>query len=240
MNIIQSAQAQTLDEIASPTIPFDPPGGAVTPTTVTGPSITMTTDQFGIGIGQNMTVDIVIDSKSQEISSYNVQIVYNPNLLEVVDAQPAVSNTQIAYLDNFFEVDENSVNQANGVINLKASSPQGGASFSNRSVARITFKGKQLGLGQVEVNKNNSSLQTLNSTDILQYTNSLSITVSDSSVTVTPTIITSGTAFPTRLPNNSITGDIGGPAGLVLGLLLISLGALTLRKISDARNKRVL
>ncbi|KXK25856.1 MAG: Cohesin domain protein [candidate division WS6 bacterium OLB20] len=242
MDLFPAVQAQGLDDVAVPTIPFNPPGGtgSPTPTAVSGPSISLSTDQFGIATGQTIEVDIVIDTRGQEVQEFNVQITYNPQLLEVVDAEPGTPNTQISYLDTFFIAETNQASTASGIINLKGASDQGAASISGRSVATIEFRAVQEGLGQVEIIKNNSSLVSSNNTDILQSVNSVSITVSDSTGTVTPLPTGGGgTLFPTQLPKNDLASDLGGGAGLFLGALFISFGILLIRKIAYARRNRI-
>lgn len=243
MDLFPRAQAQGLDDVAVPTIPFVPPGGSAspTPTAVSGPSISLATDQFGIASGQTIDVNLVIDTRGQEVQEFTIQVTYNPQLLEVIDAEPGTPNVQIEFLDTFFEVETNQASEASGIINLKASSSQGAASISGRAVAKIEFRSLQEGLGQVEVIKNNSSLVTTNNTDILQNVNSVSITVSDSSSTPTP-LPTDGVGpslFPTQLPKNDLASDLGGGTGLFLGVLFISFGVLLIRKISYARSKRI-
>jgi len=229
--------------VAVPTIPFIPPGGTgtPTPTAVSGPSISVSTDQFGIGVGEIIEVDIVIDTRGQEIQQFGVQLTYNPQLLEVVDAEPNTPNTQIEYLDTFFVVGTNQANQASGIINLQADSDQGAASISGRSVATIQFRATSEGLGQVEVIQSNSLLVDSKNTDILQSVNSLSITVSDSTGTPTP-LPTDGVGpslFPTQLPKNDLASDLGGGTGLFLGVLFISLGVMIIRRIAHARSSGV-
>ncbi|MFQ5493371.1 MAG: cohesin domain-containing protein [Candidatus Dojkabacteria bacterium] len=232
MFFIPVAKAQDLDELAVPTIPFDPQGGTITPTPTTpdGPSITLSAQQFGIAVNETIVIQVTVDTKGQEINAFKFSIVYNDTLLEVVDANTQVAGTQINFLDTFFQTDANTA--SNGLIELSASSSQGSTTVTDRVVAEITLDGTTEGLSQLTIDKENSYLNDQNGTNILEVTNSLSITVSSEQTTLTPTPI-----LPTTLPDNALIDDIGGPGAIILGILLIATGVIVANRTSNARKK---
>jgi hypothetical protein len=239
MDLFPKALAQTLDEIASPTIPFTPPpgGGTVTPTPTapTGPSISLSTSQFTIGINERIKIQVIINTKSTEIKEYGFQITYDPTLLLLVDADSTQSGTQITIVDSFFDITENSGTQATGIINLKAVSDQGSITFTDRVVAEFEFTGIKEGLGEVALNRQNSLLLNNNSTDILESVNSLSVTVTQQGQPTTPT----PSLLPSVLPENALIDEIGTPRAIMLGLLLIASGIYLFRYRSRAKSKRI-
>lgn len=242
MDLIQKAKAQTLDEIASPTIPFTPPTGVTVTPTVTvapqGPSISLNTQQFVIGVSEKIKIQVVINTKGTEIKEYSFQITFNPELLEIVDAEPGIANTQIDFTDTLFDQDVNVASQQTGIITLTAKSDTQTVTITDRVVAEFELTGKKEGLSQVALVRDNSALIDANSTDILESTNELSVTVSTSTA-VTPTPSTGGaTVFPTSLPENALFDGSLGPQ-LVFAILLILSGLYIVKSRDYAKKKRV-
>lgn len=231
MNLIQIAQAQDLDEIASPTIPFEPIGGNTpTPSVVVGPSISLQTQQLGIGVGEKIKVQVVINTRGKEVKAYGFQITFNPEFVSVQDANINVANIQVDFKDTFFTPSENIANSQNGTISVKASAA-GSATITDRVVVEFELLGLKEGLSQVEIVKTNSSLTDSNNLNILESTNSLAITVSKQGQ---PTTNPTPSVFPTRTPGTALINDVTDRT-LFVGLLLISAGLVLWRKIRNAK-----
>lgn len=233
MKLLSPVQAQTIDEIASPTIPFNPPG-VVTGTpvatqVVSGPSISISIAQNEIAIGENATVQVIINTQATEVSQYSFQITYDPTVLQVIDADTTLSNVQIDFQDTFFLATQNQVNSSAGVISLTAASDQGTTTITNRIVAEFDVKGLKDALTDIEVIKANSFLLNASATDILQTTNSLVLSVTgevNPSISTLPSstpVASNVTPLPTITPDTALE-DIGGLGTLIIGAVLIILG----------------
>ena len=238
MDLFPRVLAQTLDEIASPTIPFEPPGGGSitpTPTALQGPSISLSTQQLAINVGSSIKIYVSINSKGTELGEYAFQITYDPALLQIVDADVSQAGSQIKVIDNLFQVQENTVSQSTGIITFRAKSSTITTTYTDRQVAEIELIGLKEGLGQVSLNKTNSMLLDNNSTDILEAVNSISVTVTKEQQQITPL----PSAFPSKLPDNALIDEIGAPRALMLGILLIATGLYIFRYRTYAGKKRV-
>lgn len=223
-------KAQTIDEVASPTIPFDPPVVGTTPTPLVGgdgPSITLTTSKVTFATGERFKVQVVIDTDGEQIDSYSFQIIYNPGILRVIDLDPSTVETQIDFRDTFFVASENSASQITGIINLTASTNAGSATITQRTVAEIEFETLVQGASEIEINQQNSSL-TGDSIDILSSVNSITINVAASGQP-TPTSPVFATPLPEKTPATGILDDLGLPNTIFIGALLVTAGIYLLR-----------
>jgi len=233
MEFIPKVVAQTFDELATPTIPFTPPEGSITPVPIEGPSISLNTDQFSIAVSENIDIDIEVDTADQTIQKIELQITFDPELLAVTDASSIDTGIQINFLADQFTVTENQVSIQNGIITVKAET-ENPTSLSSEKVAQITFIGKKEGIGEVVIVKSSSSLLTANNTDILEFTNSINITVTNQEILPS---ITPSTVFPTKLPDNALIGPLDSSVWFVLATLLIGSGfflrSLAKRKKND-------
>jgi hypothetical protein len=238
MDLIPRVLAQTVDEVASPTIPFVPPGGTSgtpVPSVITGPNISLSTTQFSIGVGEKIKIVVSLDTKAVEIKEYAFQITFDPTKLQIVDEDTTQAGTQIKYTDtNFFATVENSAAQTTGIITLHAKSSQGSITYSGRAVAEFELVGLSESLSQVSISKPNSFMLNNNSTDILESVNTLSVTVAKETSQFTPT-----PSGPSHLPDNALIDDIGMPRAIILGMLMIVSGLYIMRQRRSGKSKRV-
>jgi hypothetical protein len=104
-----------------------------------------------IQVGQNTTLDLMVDGV-RNLYGFQIELAFNPALVEVVDAKPGVPGVQIEDGD-FFIPDiqvKNIANNTTGVIEYAASlqKVKPGVSGGGR-LARITFKAKAPGVSPV-------------------------------------------------------------------------------------------
>lgn len=254
MNLFLVAEAQGVDDFASPTIPYNPPTAA-TPTpgvtvspALSGPSIYLESDTNQLGIGESFTVQLKIDSDGISIREFAINISYNPNILRVVDSDADTSGTQMNYIDTFFTPTVNSVTQTDtaAIAILEASTEFDAVTISDRTIATIEFETIAEGFSEIEVSKENSLLINENSIDILESTNALPITVTGSDVNpstsvtpvVTATLPPNVTPLPTITPSTALLDDFGGPETIALGVFLIITGFYILKNRGNASDHK--
>jgi len=137
-----------------------------------------------INVGETFFLSVIIDAGSEEISSTDIYITYDANLIEVQE----VNN------GNFFPTVTNDINPGRvyiaGMVDDPASSKTGSG-----TVATITFKGLKDGLVTISFDCNNSKIvkSDIDATNILQCSSSDRVVVSvgsggSSDINPTPTI----------------------------------------------------
>src|SRR3972149_9996348 len=187
MDLFTIAKAQGADDITSPTIPFTPPGGSITPTTSavpTGPRISLESFTTSVTVGQKAKVSVVIDTQGVPIREFTFQVTYDPLLFQIVDTDLTTSNLEITYKDTYFLAKTNTSSQQLGTINVTGSTDLEPRAITNRIVAEFELQALRTGIGQINLVKENSLLVNANSLDILQSTNNLSITITEIGVTI--------------------------------------------------------
>lgn len=241
-----------VDGVASPTIPFTAPG-EVTPTVVVptatdaGPSITLNADTTTLNVGDTVLVEVVIDTNLQPINAYTIQILYNPELAEVVDFDDTTDLIETDFLDTFFDPLINEVSQSQGIITIQAENPAGSSSITDRIVATFEVEAIKTGFVDFTFGEENTSLTTSGSENILQSTNSLDFVISGEAEptavttqvpgqTVSPT---SEIPFPSQTPQTALPDGLRTPVALVAGVLLISLGTYIYRLRDPNATKKV-
>jgi len=231
MNIFQIAKAQGADDLTSPTIPFTPPVGPLTPVPteiVTGPSIQLQTNVVSVKKGEKALIEVVVYTNRQEIKSFKFKVKYDPTVLKVVDTDGTKSGTQINYQNTFFDQKSNSVNESNGEITLEAGSDQGTTTVTSRVVASFEVEGLKEGSSQISIVKADSNLISYLNADILQTVNSVVLNVSNQSIVIThgPTKIT-----PSKVtPKTGIIDDLGYSNALIIGAVLVACGIYLFKK----------
>lgn len=232
-----------VDGVASPTIPFAPPG-TVTPTTsgpsspVVGPSISLNTDITNLNVGEKATIEIVIDTQLQPINQYSVQILFNPENLRVIDSDDSTDTVDIDFLDTFFDPVINEVSQQQGIITLSAENPVGSSSITDRVVAQFEVEALKAGFTELTFNSQNTMLLDASSVDILQSTNTVEFVIAGGAE-VTPTMITgeptvtvlpsSSIPLPSRTPDTALPDNFQGAIALIMGVILMSAGGYIYR-----------
>lgn len=241
-----------VDGVASPTIPFAPPGN-VTPTTagpttpVIGPSISLNTDVTNLNVGEKATIEVVIDTQLQPINQYSVQILFNPENLRVLDFDDSTDTIDIDFLDTFFDPVINEVSQQQGIITLSAENPVGSSSITDRVVAQFEVEALKAGFTELTFNEQNTMLLDASSVDILQSTNTVEFVVAGGA-DVPPTIVTtdqpaisviptSSILLPSRTPDTALPDNLQGPIALVLGVILMAAGGYIYRLRGTHANK---
>lgn len=238
-----------VDGIASPTIPYTPPDGnpELTPTPQPeGPYITVLIDKPTIGLGDTATVTVRVDSHGQQISQYTVELLFDPNVIKVTDAQPIDAEIQVNSLETTFSVIGNQVAQNTGIISFSARNDSGTLSLTNKPVFNFQIEGLEDGFSDIKIDTGRSSMINAGSVNILQNTNDASVTVDSSitNVTIPPTSIPIGPSptidpnitqtpiiptttlipIPSGTPDTAIGGSLATAVSVTFGALLIIAG----------------
>jgi hypothetical protein len=195
--------------------PFEEPGGPGTQ--VQEAAIKLATDTSTLQISSTATCDLTIESGQGNVKTYSISISFNPTILEVVDANTALSGVQINSVDQFSTVQINNVDNSGGTIRLTANI-NGNPAQVNRRVAQITFRAKRSGTSVVSINKADSSVIDSNNKNIIGATTSLNFTVSGQTQT-TVTTTKSGT-----LPHTGITDTLATTASVIAGFVMLYAG----------------
>ena len=155
MNIFQIAQALGGDDLTSPTIPFNGPVGPTSPVPTImpgGPSILLQSNLVTLKKGEQAKVEVVIFTDSKEIKGFKFKIKYDPTILKVIDADSALSGTQITYQNTFFDQKANTVSSSGEII-LEAGTTQGVSTITNRVTAYFNVEAIGNGSSTMEVVK---------------------------------------------------------------------------------------
>lgn len=247
MDLFTLVKALGADDFVSPTIPFVPPNGGITPvpTVVTGgPSISLESNVISIKKGEKAKIKVVIFTEAKEIKGFTLKISYNPELFKIIDANANVSGVQVSYGNTYFLESENIVKTEEGAIYLKASSDTGTSAITNRVVAEFEAEALTKGIGNFQVIQNQSSLINSRNENILKTVNGVNVTVGDITVytSVTPSITrtavpgqtgttgpTTGTPKPTT-PKTALSDDLNYGGSVLIGIFLITAGIYLFRK----------
>lgn len=243
MELFSIAKAQGLDDVASPTIPFDPPDGPVastaptTPPVITGPNIQLSTTTTQVKIGEVFRVEVIVDSEEEEIREYGIQIQFSNELVEVVDFDTTTPGGQIDFLDPFSAPTENLASNENGIIAISATSEVGSTTISERTVAAIEFRGIAEGFAEISINNANSLLIDVNSTNVLESTNSANVTITTEdapSDTLTPLPTTpGGPVLPSTTPDTALFDGSNPYTPIAFGVILMLSGYYIWKRRSE-------
>jgi hypothetical protein len=233
MDFFTKAKAQTLDSIVRASIPYDPPDTTRTPfPTPTegpreiGPEIFLEADKEQLPVGETINFKVRIDTKGEFIKNFSFTVKYDPLYFQIKDMDPSQPNTQILYLDGFFNALSHEVDTTTGNIYIVAEAQDGTATISGRNVAEFELVATQEGTSQVTLVVEGSSLVSQNNVNILdlQEDQSTDVIISNTVVTIIPT--TDNALIPsTTIPATAIFDNLGSTQAFLVGALLIGIGA---------------
>jgi hypothetical protein len=191
-------------------------------------SINLASTSTTFSVGSEFEVEVRVNSGATAISSYSIKIEFDSDYVQVIDMDLEESGVQIAYLHEDFSLLENTANNSTGSIIIRAqtSSPE----EVNKAIANITFRAVAEGQTQIEVKAQESSLVNDTSTNILEESSSLSVSLGDEAVSVVETI--EDPVLPdgeiSSLPKSDL--PFTGIVFIILGLIFIYVGFSLKRK----------
>jgi len=229
LQLIQKVQAQGADTLAAPTFPFTPPGGSTVPppSTDEGRNLLLQTDSTSVKTQQRFKVRIYVDSDESEITGFTVNITFDPDYFQVIDADTGTTGVQIDYLDSTFDTTVNTVNNDSGIINLRTEVEESQASSIARTVAEIELIAIKTGTSQIKITQSSSNILSTSGVDVLDNVNSLNFNITAQTTQEEPDD-SDGTPI---IPKTGITDQFDLLVALVGGVLLILTG-IYIRKIS--------
>lgn len=192
--LLPVVKGQVLDAIAQPSFGKLSSGG---PNTSVLARIDLDSNKSNFNIGENFKVKIKITSfEDLFLDRVILRILYNPNILSVVDSNPNVSGTQINVTNPNFSLvsqTDNNVNTLEGVITLILD-VQNQINFkSGIEIAEIEFNTQSQGLSRITIQTGSQGSRLVRNAQSVSYTSSeLQISVSNlqSTITISPTTVT--------------------------------------------------
>lgn len=238
LDLIQQVKAQGADTLAAPTFPFTPPGGSTPPPSnnTNDHVILLQADDTSLKVGETTKVRIYISSTAENISSFTVNITFDPEYLKVIDADETATGTQVDYLDSTFKVQTNNVNNTTGIINIQGKANT--ASAITRTVAEIEFTAVKSGNTEIEVIADNSNIVNTNGVDLLDQANSVSFSIGTSTEEpYQPQPQPSPQPGTPIIPNTGIQDYPGLIIGAAGGIVLIAAG-IYLNKLAGEKDHK--
>ncbi len=221
-NLISKAKAQGADTVSLPTFPFTPPGGSTPVTPATDKKIiNVETDSTAVKVGADFRVRIKVETKDTKVSSFHVNISFDPNYLRVVDSDIAQSGIQVDFVDTVFKEELNNVNNTTGIITVKGNIEADNATALSRTVAEIEFVAVKAGKSELKIIQDNSSLINTSGVDVLDEVNSINFNISTQTVIIDPA---DDDTPPVIIPNTGIPDYFGVIIGSLAGIILIISG----------------
>lgn len=109
---------------------------------VVGPSLSLPDGKGApkIDVGSNFNVDIILDTDGQPVASVDTHLSFDPQMLEVQDADLVTDGTQIQKGGLFPDYSNNQTDNSLGKINLSASTTAQDGVSGREVFATITFK----------------------------------------------------------------------------------------------------
>ena len=238
LQLIEKVRAQGSDTLAAPTFPFTPPGGSTVtpPPSSEGRNLLLQADSTSVKTQQRFKVRIFVDSDESEITGFSVNISFDPDYFRVIDSDTESNGVQVDYLDTTFDATVNTVNNENGIINLRAEVEEADASSISRTVAEIELIALKTGTSEIEITQSNSNILSTSGVDVLDSTNSLNFNITAQTTQVIPS---DGSDETPLIPKTGITDQFDLLLATVGGILLIITG-IYIRRISkrEATQKR--
>lgn len=113
--------------------------------------LALTKEANTVKVGEEFTVDVLLSTGTDATSGVDTVLRYDPNIIEVVDADTAASGIQIKAGSLFDFVPFNSTTLATGVISFSASQQPTSkpVTVSEGKLATVTFKAKAAGKSDV-------------------------------------------------------------------------------------------
>ena len=170
---------------------------------------------------------IYVDSDESEITGFTVNITFDPDYFQVIDADTGTTGVQIDYLDSTFDTTVNTVNNDSGIINLRTEVEESQASSIARTVAEIELIAIKTGTSQIKITQSSSNILSTSGVDVLDNVNSLNFNITAQTTQEEPDD-SDGTPI---IPKTGITDQFDLLVALVGGVLLILTG-IYIRKIS--------
>ncbi len=241
LNLIPKVYGQALDANAQPTFGLLNLGNNTGATA----SVTLTASSTTVGVGDTVTVDVEVKTGAFTINEYRIVIDFTTTKLQIVDAEPSITGTQISFLDSVFTTQggSNSVSPT-GRITLVAKTPTGNALQVNRKVASIKFQAQSTGSTTITSVAGASGMQLINENGvaIANSLNNVTIAIttqgqSSASVpggtsTNSATTVSSSTTSdaPGSIPDTGLAEDLSAFVPVIIGAVLISLGIILRRQ----------
>lgn len=138
-------------------------------------------------VGEQFTQVISVDLGEREVNGIDAVILFDPNLLQVVDSDVETPGIQTANGDLFPSLLFNDVDNQEGVVTITASriSPETPVLSVNGILAAITFEAINPGETSIEIVSDTSSTSTSNVTEAKTSENILT-TVVNATITIAP------------------------------------------------------
>jgi hypothetical protein len=125
--------------------------------------LAVTPKESSTTVGQQVQVVVTLDTKGDATSGVDLVLNYDPKLLEVVDADPAVADVQVAKGPLFDFAPANLVNLSSGKIVFSGSQQPTSAGFTGTgNVATVNFRAKSAGNATVGFEFTPGSLRDTN------------------------------------------------------------------------------
>lgn len=218
--IIQSVSAQEVDAVAQPTFgTITIRGGSQARATVL-----VSSDKSSVAVGQRFTVKVAINTGTNQISSYNITIDFDPSKLQVVDSNTSLAGTQVKKTDQVFQFqneEQNNRVDSSGkiIINAFVQNPVS----INTEVIEFEMQAQQAGPTTIKISEGSGGTQlTRQSGNALSYTiNEVTIQVSSQQGTDGGTN-NNGTDNGTNNGTGSNSGTNNGSAGTQSGTIVPS------------------
>lgn len=189
-------------------------------------TIKLSTTNSNFAPNTEFSVDITLHSDGAKVNSYSVKVEYDPTLLAISDGNPTLTGLQIETTNPDFTVVENTVNNTNGTMILKAETSVA-AALSNKVVGKIKFKVLNNGSAEIKVSRIESSIVDQSSQNILEAITGLNIKTGSNIGTAdeiidTPLIPTGVDPNISDLPKSDL--PFSGLIYVMLGLGLVYAG----------------
>ncbi len=149
-------------------------------------SLTLSPATKSVKVGEQFTLDVMLDTAGDLSSGVDLSMNYDPKLLDVVDSDAAADGIQIAPATVFDFSPQNLVTLATGHIDFSASqqATSKGVAVTGQKIATITFKTKSAGSATVSFDFTPGSLDDTNVIKIEDARDLLN-TIEESTVTIT-------------------------------------------------------
>ncbi len=169
----------------------------------------------------SFTLTIRLNTGGQDVNTVAGNLVYDPTAVT-----PQSIDTTGSFVTIWFE---NNIASSNGEVRLTGSVPSPGVNGNNLLFARVNFTANQAATTQISFDDDSAVFRDNDNVDILGDTTGSVITITDASITPSPTGIPTsspGTPTPTALPDAGIISPtiIIFIAGVLL--LIVAIGLL--------------
>ncbi|MCS7317438.1 MAG: hypothetical protein NZZ41_03835 [Candidatus Dojkabacteria bacterium] len=210
LRIIPIVHAQSIDAIAQPSFGTLSNGGIPIDNSLV--KIDLESQKTTFGIGETFKVKVKLVSQDDLfIDKISLRILYNPNLLSVVDSDPNTTGTQIKILNSNLTLanqNDNNVNALEGIITLIVNVENNINFKGSTEIAEITFNTQAQGLNRIAVQTGSNGTRLIKDSLSIGYTASeLQVNITNIKITqsVLPTLTNTPTPMPTSLTTPTVT-----------------------------------